>query len=138
MITRWPAERLNSFERFGKMMEDVFGAGADAWTPLVDIKETPTELTFIAELPGMEQKDVEVELNGDVLTIRGNRSFEKTENKDDYLRIERAYGSFVRSFTVNGEVKLEAIKASFKNGLLTVVVPKEQARPALKIPIKGN
>jgi HSP20 family protein len=138
MITRWPAERLNSFERFGKMMEDVFGAGVDAWTPLVDIKETPTELKFIAELPGMEEKDVEVELNGDVLTIRGNRSFEKNENKEDYVRVERAYGSFVRSFTLSHEVKMDAIKATFKNGLLTVTIPKVETRPALKIPIKGT
>ncbi len=137
MITRWPAERLNSFERFGKMMEDVFGANGEAWTPLVDIKETPTQLTFIAELPGMELKDVEVELNGDILTIRGQRAFEKDESKDEYLRVERAYGSFVRSFTLNTEVKVDLIKANFKNGLLAVVVPKEPTRPALKVPIKG-
>lgn len=138
MITRWPTERLQSFERFSKMMDDVFGGTGDVWMPVVDVKETPTELVFVAELPGLLEKDVEVELNGDVLTIRGLRELIREENKDDYVRIERNYGSFKRSFTIDIPVKPDAIQANFKHGLLTVTVPKVENRPAHKIPIKGN
>src|SRR5689334_18567685 len=137
MITRWAPERLHSFERFSKMMEDVFGGTNEVWTPVVDVKETPGEIVFVAELPGMQMKDVEVEFNGDILTIRGTREFHQEDNKEDYVRLERSYGTFLRSFTIDGSVKPEAIHASFQNGLLTVTLPKAANRPSRKIPIKG-
>ena len=140
MITRWPGERLRSFDRFSKMMEEMIGADEfrGAWSPVVDIKETPKELTFVAELPGMLEKDVEVELTGDVLTIRGTREFNTEEKKDDFVRIERSYGSFQRSFTLDIPVKQEEILASFKSGLLTVTVPKAESRLARKIEVKAD
>ncbi len=140
MITRWPGERLQSFNRFSKMMEEMFGTEEfrGTWTPMVDVKETPKVLTFIAELPGMHEKDVEVELIGDTLTIRGSREFTKEEDKDEYVRIERNYGTFQRSFTLDIPVKQDEILASFKNGLLTVTVPKSEDRPGRKIQVKGT
>ena len=140
MITRWPGERLRSFDRFSKMMDEMFNSEEyrGVWAPVVDIRETPKELTFVAELPGMLEKDVEVELTGDILTIRGTREFSNEEKKDDYVRIERNYGSFQRSFTLDVPVKQEEILASFKNGLLTVTVPKAENRMARKIEVKGD
>lgn len=140
MITRWPGERMRSFDRFSKMMEDVFGTEEfrGTWTPHIDVKETPKMLTFIAELPGLQEKDVEVELLGDTLSIHGSREFSKEEKKEDYVRIERNYGSFLRSFTLGVPVKESEIKATFKNGLLTVTVPKAEDRPGRKIEVKGT
>jgi HSP20 family protein len=137
MIATTLTEKPRAFDRFNKMMEEVFRGEIGVWTPLVDVKVTPKELIFVAELPGMEQKDVDVELNGDVLTIRGRRDFKEEETKDDYVRIERGYGKFQRSFMLDTPVKSEAIKAVFKDGLLKVSVPKADNRPAVKIPVKG-
>jgi len=139
MITRWPTDRLRSLDRFSQMMDNMLGVDEirSVWTPVVDVKETPTELTFIAELPGMNEKDVEVEFLGDVLTVRGKREFVDEQRKDDYVRIERNYGSFMRSFTLYVPVKSDEIKASFQNGLLTVIVPKAESRPAKKIKVKA-
>jgi HSP20 family protein len=136
MITPWTPDRVPSFERFNRMMDDAFGTLEEfrgAWTPSVDIKETPTELTFVAELPGLQEKDVEVTLNGDVLSIRGSRELDTEERKDDYVRIERSYGSFVRSFRLDVPVMPDEIQATFANGLLTVSVPKAETRTPKKI-----
>lgn len=140
MITRWPGERLRSFDRFNQVMEDMLG-GSDlrsAWAPNVDVKETPKALTFIVELPGMDEKDVNVELLGNILTIRGSREFNQEEKKDDYVRVERSFGTFQRSFTLDVPVKEDEIHAGFKKGLLTVTVPKVENRLARKIAVNNN
>lgn len=136
MITRLP-ERVLSFDRFNKMMEDVFSGAPSVWTPLVDVKETLKEIVLVAELPGLLEKDVEIEMVGDILTITGHREFNNEEKRDDYVRIERGYGSFKRSFTIDVPIKPDLIKATFKDGLLTVTLPKAEARPTKKIPIIG-
>lgn len=141
MIAKWPPEQTRSIERFNKMMEDWFGATDEyrgAWYPKVDVKETPTELVFVAELPGIIEKDVNVELNGDVLTIRGKREFSADEKKDDYVRIERSYGSFQRSFILGVPVKPETVNATFKAGLLTVKVPKAAVQTPRKIKVTAS
>lgn len=137
MITRWPGERPRAFDRFNRMMEEVFSTDEFrmGWSPVVDVKETPKELTFVAELPGLMEKDVTIELVGNVLTINGVREFDHEEKKDDYVRIERSYGAFQRSFTLDIPVRHEEIHATFKNGLLTVTVPKLENRPTKKIEI---
>lgn len=140
MITRWPGERLRSFDRFNQMMEDFINGDElrTSWSPLVDVKETAKELTFEVELPGLQEKDVNVELIGDTLTISGSRETQSEEKKDEYVRIERSYGSFRRSFTLDIPVKREEINATFKNGLLTVTVPKAENRPTQKIAIEAK
>src|ERR1700676_5695890 len=90
------------------------------WTPAVDIYETEHELVVKADLPQVDPKDLDIRVENNILTIRGERKFEKNVNQDNYLRVERAYGSFARSFTLANTVNAEAIKADYQNGVLTL------------------
>jgi HSP20 family protein len=100
------------------------------WAPAVDVLETETEFQIRAELPSVEKKDVKLSVADGVLMISGHREQEKEEKGKRYHRMERAYGSFVRSFTVPDAVDEQKVTAEFKNGLLTVRLPKsEKARP---------
>jgi HSP20 family protein len=100
------------------------------WAPSVDIHETPDALVLEADLPGVDGKDLDVRVENNMLTIRGKRKFESKEEKDDYLRLERAFGSFSRSFSLPHTVDMENIQAEYKNGVLTVRLPKrEEAKP---------
>ena len=85
---------------------------AAIWAPDVDIKETEKEIIVKADLPGMKKEDIEVSLDNDLLVIKGERKFEKEEKEKDYVRVERSYGSFYRSFNVGVPVKEDEIKAS--------------------------
>ena len=101
-----------------------------AWAPAVDIYETEHELVVKADLPDVDPKDLDIRVENNILTIRGERKFEKKVNEENYLRIERSYGSFARSFTLANTVNSEAIKADYQNGVLTLTVPKrEEAKP---------
>jgi HSP20 family protein len=99
------------------------------FTPPVDIEETPEEFILRADLPGIQQKDVKVSLMGDTLTIRGERKYETNQTEGTVHRVERAYGTFERSFTLGASVRNEKVKATYKDGVLEVRVPKaEEAR----------
>jgi HSP20 family protein len=101
-----------------------------AWAPSVDIYETEHELVVKADLPEVDIKDLDIRVENNILTIRGERKFEKKVNEENYLRVERAYGSFARSFTLANTVNSEAIKADYQNGVLTLSIPKrEEAKP---------
>src|SRR6201999_3260329 len=100
------------------------------WAPAVDIHENEHELVVTADLPGIEPKDLDIRVENNILTIRGERRFEKKVNEDNYLRVERAYGSFSRSFSLANTVNADGIKADHQNGVLTLNVPKrEEAKP---------
>jgi HSP20 family protein len=100
------------------------------WAPAIDVMETNEEFQIRAELPGVEKKDVKLSVENGVLLISGHREQEKEEKGKRYHKIERAYGHFARSFTVPEAVDPEKVTADFKNGLLTVRLPKsEKARP---------
>jgi len=100
------------------------------WAPAVDISETEHELVVNADLPGVDIKDLDIRVENNVLTIRGERKFEKKVNEENYLRVERAYGSFSRSFSLANTVNPEGIKADYQNGVLTLNIPKrEEAKP---------
>jgi len=101
-----------------------------AWAPAVDIYETEHELVVKADLPDVDPKDLDIRVENNILTIRGERKFEKQVNEDKYLRVERSYGSFARSFTLANTVNAEAIRADYQNGVLTLTIPKrEEAKP---------
>ncbi len=101
-----------------------------SWAPAVDIYETEHELVVKADLPEIDPKDLDIRVENNILTIRGERKFEKKVNEENYLRVERAYGSFSRSFSLANTVNSEAIKADYQNGVLTLTVPKrEEAKP---------
>ena len=101
-----------------------------SWAPTVDIYETEHELVVKADLPEVDPKDLDIRVENNILTIRGERKFEKKVNEENYLRVERAYGSFSRSFSLANTVNSEAIKADYQNGALTLTIPKrEEAKP---------
>lgn len=100
-----------------------FPGEEDAVAPAVDILERDGDLLLRVELPGMEEKDIELKLEGRVLTLRGERRFENEDQRGNYHRIERRYGSFNRSFTLPDTADLDKVKANYKNGVLTVTVP---------------
>jgi HSP20 family protein len=101
-----------------------------SWAPAVDIYETEHELVVKADLPDVRPEDLDIRVENNILTIRGQRKFEKQVNEDKYLRVERAYGSFSRSFALANTVNTEAIKADYKDGVLTLTIPKrEEAKP---------
>jgi HSP20 family protein len=101
-----------------------------AWAPAVDISENAHELVVKADLPGVDPKGLDIRVENNVLTIRGERKFEKKVDQDNYLRVERAYGSFTRSFALANSVNPEGIKADYQDGVLSLVVPKrEEAKP---------
>jgi HSP20 family protein len=135
------------FDRlFDNFFEDVFTPSltrerAAKWAPAVDIEETENEYVFFAELPGLTKGDINVSLENGVLTISGERKFEKDVKekdvkKENYHRIERTYGSFSRSFSLPDNVKSDQVLASFEDGILEIHLPKaEEAKPR-KIEIK--
>jgi HSP20 family protein len=129
------------FEDFFKDFEDAFHGSpwnaivrsAGIATPRVDVSETDAEVTVTADLPGLEEKDIAVTLDNDVLTIRGSRKDEREEKKKNYHLMERAYGEYQRSILVPGSVDKDKVKASFKNGVLKIALPKRpEAKTATK------
>jgi len=100
------------------------------WSPSVDIFETEEALTLKADLPDVKIEDIDVRVENQTLTLRGQRKFEKEESVKGYHRIERSYGDFVRSFAVPATVDTEKVQADYKNGVLTITLPKkETAKP---------
>ena len=106
------------------------------WSPSVDIYETENELVLKADLPDVELKDVDVRVENQTLTIAGQRQFEKADAAKGYHRIERNYGSFVRSFSVPNTFDTETIAAEFKNGVLSVTLPKKEAAKPRQVKVE--
>jgi len=116
---------------FGNVLEQsAEESNLSSWAPAVDIYETEHELVVKADLPEVDSKDLDIRVENNILTIRGERKFEKKVNEENYLRVERAYGAFSRSFSLANTVNAEAIKADYQNGVLTLTIPKrEEAKP---------
>ena len=128
LFDRAPAR---SFPSFGGEMGEESLIGVD-WAPLVDIEETAKEFLVKAELPDVKKEDVKVALEDGLLTIQGERRFEKEDKERKVHRIERSYGKFLRRFTVPRDVDDKKVMAEFKDGVLLVHVPKaEMAKPRL-------
>ena len=110
------------------------------WAPPVDIYETENELVLKTDLPGLQDKDIDVRVEGNMLTIHGERKFEKDVNQDNYLRVERAYGPFTRSFSLPNTVNSEGVRAEYRNGVLTLRMAKlEDSKPKqIKISVSPN
>src|SRR5579872_281561 len=147
-ITRWdPTRGTTSLQdQVNRLLEDTLNRGlanqADlaTWAPAVDIYETEGELVVKADLPDLQEKDIDVRVENNTLTIRGERKFEKEVNQDNYLRVERAYGSFTRSFSLPNTVKTEGVRAEYRNGALIVRMAKREESKAkqVKINVSGN
>lgn len=137
-IIRWDPfkDSMSLRKRMDKLFDDFFTEKDEGkemisgtWSPSVDINEAGNALVLTAELPGIEEKDIEIEIEGNTLTLKGKREFEKETKKEDYHRIERSYGSFYRSFTMPNYVDQDKIEAKHDRGLLKITMPK---KPELK------
>src|SRR6202162_3277864 len=132
-------------DEVNRRLEDGYGrahreaASLTSWVPAVDIFETAQELVLKADLPDLEEKDIDVRVENNTLTIRGERKFDDV-NEDNYLRVERAYGSFMRSFSLPNTVSSENIRAEYRNGVLTLHMAKrEESKPKqIKISVSAN
>ena len=141
-LVRWdPFRDLFSLqERMNRLFSDTLSresfepAGGD-WLPAVDIYEDGDSLVFQAELPGVNKDDVEVQVEGNVLTLRGQRKKEKEVNGEQYHRVERYYGGFVRSFTLPTGIDKEKIRAEYRDGVLRLDLPKGEGAKPKKIKI---
>jgi HSP20 family protein len=137
-LIRWdPFRNVNALqEQFNRLFESSYpsrgteSTALTTWAPAVDIYETENELVMKADLPDINEKDLDVRVENNMLTIRGERKFEQSVKEDNYLRIERSYGSFSRSFSLPNTVSTDAVRAEYKNGVLTVSLPKRaEAKP---------
>jgi HSP20 family protein len=143
-ITPW---RTFEFDRIRREMDrlwDSFLEGrtmrrsenSGEWLPSIDVSETKNDLVIKAEFPGMDSKDIDISLSDGYLTIKGEKKQEKEEKDENYHFIERSYGSFTRSVRLTREVQGDKITASFKNGVLSVTLPKSEEAKKKEIKIK--
>jgi HSP20 family protein len=109
-----------------------------AWSPKVDIFENKDHLILEAELPGMKREEFELSFENNVISLKGERRFEKQADGDNYHRVERSYGSFTRSFTLPQTVTPDGATAEFRNGILRVSLPKREETKARKIEVTGD
>jgi HSP20 family protein len=147
-VTRWDQSRgLTSLqEQVMRLFEDNSTrdrsdhADLATWAPPADIYETENELVIKVDLPDLDDKDIDVRAENNLLTIRGERKFEKDINEDNYLRVERAYGPFTRSFSLPNTVNSESVRAEYLNGVLSLYLAKlEESKPKqIKISFSAN
>ncbi len=138
-VVKWDPFRdlISIQDRMNRLFEQTLSrsrgeeaVSAATWTPAVDIYETPDTIVMKAELPGVSREDIQIHINDNTLTLKGERRFAKDVQEESYLRIERAYGSFHRSFTLPAGVHQEKIRALFKDGVLELTLPKaEDSKP---------
>lgn len=128
-----------------RLWDEYFGSGRRAfrpieeeWLPAVDVSETADKITVKAEIPGLEAKDIEISMVGDTLTIKGEKKAEREEKDENYHMVERSYGSFSRAMKLPGVVDSEKVEATYKNGVLTVVLPKKEEVKPKAIQIKAE
>jgi HSP20 family protein len=138
VLTRWdPFRELATVQdRMNRLFQDSFGTSREeglttaAFAPAVDIYEDEHNITLKVEVPGIEEKDIDVRLENNTLTIRGERKFEKEEKEENYRRVERQYGSFSRFFTLPNIVDSENVDASYDKGVLEIRLGKKaEAKP---------
>jgi len=143
-IIRWDPFRdlVTLRDKMNRLFEDAvtsIGEEKDmitsSWAPAVDIYETENELVLSAEVPGIEEKDIEIKIEDSTLSIRGVRNFEKETKEENYHRIERAYGSFFRSFTLPDHIDQERIHAEHESGVLKIHMPKKPESKPKKVKI---
>lgn len=125
------------FEDFSRGFPTIAGNGATALMPSMDVTETDKEIEITAELPGLEEKDVQINIADNILTIRGEKKAEKEQKDKNYRLVERSYGSFERTLELPEGVNADAIKANISKGLLKVTVPKPAPTQAKKIEVKS-
>ena len=146
-IVRWEpfGKLLSSQDRFNRLFTQIFPRSFDegdasitTWMPAVDVYETEHNLTLKAELPGVDPKDIEARVEDGTLYLKGERKFEKESKKENYHRIERTYGSFMRSFALPTSVDADKVSAEYKDGVLTLTLPKKEEAKAKTITVQTS
>jgi HSP20 family protein len=138
-IIRWDPFRdlVTLREKMNRLFEEAYSTRGEerdlvscSWSPSVDIYETEQELVLTAEVPGIEDNNIEIKIEDNTLTLKGERKFEKETEEENYHRIERAYGSFYRSFSLPPHINQDKIEAEHENGVLKITMPKKhEAKP---------
>ena len=138
LVTRWdPFREVATLQdRMNRLFNDQFGAMtrdeslSGAFVPPVDVYEDENSIQVRLEVPGVDEKDIDVQMENNLLTVRGERRFNTEEKEESLHRIERRYGSFTRSFTLPNTVSSEGVKADYEKGVLTIQLPKRaEAKP---------
>lgn len=143
LVKYTPTHELFRANRLDQFFDSFFGApmksdsGWDRWAPQVDVEETKEAFKFRADLPGLNKKDITISLEDHRLTIKGERKSEVDENTSRYHRVERAYGSFCRSFRLPATVLSDQVEASYREGVLEVTIPKAEEVKPREIEIKN-
>ena len=140
-LIKWAPRPASIFDDMDKMINNVFEndwnfpvRSKTNWSPAVDVKESDNSFTLTADIPGLTKKEVKVNITDGILSISGERKFEDEKESDNYHYRERRYGSFLRTFNLPETVKEEEITASFKNGILSIELPKQE----LVLPKEGQ
>ena len=142
-LVRWePMRELTSLQgemnRLFNTFFDDNGGSTRRWAPPMDLADAGDHLVLKADLPGLSEEDVRIEVQDRLLTVSGERKAEHEENREGYYRMERAFGSFSRSFALADEVSSDEIEAKYENGVLNVRLPKRPAAKRREITVKGN
>ena len=144
-LTRWnPVSRdvVGIQDEVNRLFDDFFGRGVQrgdvnaSFAPPVDVEETSEEFVIRADLPGMDQKDIQVRLMGDVLTVRGQRTRENKTANGNLHRTERVHGTFERTFTLGSPVRNDGVTAAYRDGVLEIHVPKAEEAKVREIEVK--
>lgn len=133
-------DRMNQLfdQTWARSRREREGVVAAAWSPAVDVYETPEGIVLKAELPGLNKEDIDIQIKDNTVTLKGERHVEKDVKQENYLRVERAHGAFHRTFTLPTAIQTEKVRAVFKDGVLELNIPKaEDAKPKqIKIEVK--
>jgi len=148
VLTRWdPFREFNTLQdRMNRLFRDSFAEGGDdaltttSFAPAVDVYEDEHSVTLKIEVPGIDEKDIDVRIENNTLTVHGERKFEKEEKEENYRRIERQYGSFTRTFTLPNTVDTESVSATYEKGVLKITLAKKaEAKPKqIKVNVGGE
>lgn len=135
-LTSFRREMDRLFDRFLEGWPFRFQAGEKVWKPALDVSETAKEVVVKAELPGVDPKDIDLSVRGDILKVAGHRKQEKEEKGENFHRVERTYGSFSRSIQLPAEVDSGKVNATCKDGVLKITLPKTKVAATKKIEVK--
>ena len=139
-IIRWdPFREMTSVQtQFNRLMDQMWGGRQESWLPAVDVFDNKDSVVVKAELAGMDPDDIQIEVEDNVLTVKGERKFEETVDEERYYRVERRYGSFQRSLALPQGVRPDDISASYEDGILIVTVPKVEEEKPKRIEVKAK
>ena len=139
-IIRWdPFREMTQVQnQLNRLVDQVWGGRQESWLPAVDVFDKQDAVVLKAELPGMDPDEIQIEVEDNVLTIKGERRFEETVDEERYYRVERRFGSFQRSLALPQGVKADEIGASYEDGILVVTVPKVEEEKPKRIEVKAK